>query len=224
MEIDTALLPTPLHAALSALALLALSVAAWQAPWRALLAVGSRQHVFFAGVFSLVVLWAMAFHPAPGITLHYLGMTTASLLFGWALASVAGALALLVLVLLQQASLEALPVTWLLTAVVPALTVSGLLWLLERSRVRNLFVFLLGVGFAGAMVTTLALAVSGLAVLALAGQQAMVDDALAHAPLLLLLLFSEGFLNGAATSTITVYWPHMVRGFNEDRFLAEPDP
>lgn len=222
MEIDHTLLPPMLLSAAHGLALLVLLAALWQSPWRALFSVAARQHVFFAGVFSLVVLWAMAFHPAPGITLHYLGMTTATLLFGWALASLAGALALLVLVLLRQAALDVLPLSWLLTAVVPALTVTGLLWLLERSRIRNLFVFLLGVGFAGAMVTTLVLALTGLAVLALAGQPALVAAAIEHAPLLLLLLFSEGFLNGAATSTITVYFPQMVRGFNEERFLGEP--
>jgi uncharacterized membrane protein len=222
MEIDHALLPPLLLSAAHVVALLVLLAALWQSPWRALFSVAARQHVFFAGVFSLVVLWAMAFHPAPGITLHYLGMTAATLVFGWALASLAGALALLVLVLLQQAALDVLPLTWLLTAVVPALTVTGLLWLLERSRVRNLFVFLLGVGFAGAMLTTLVLALTGLGMLALAGQAALVAAALEHAPLLLLLLFSEGFLNGAATSTITVYFPQMVRGFNEERFLGEP--
>jgi len=66
------------------------------------------------------------------------------------------------------------------------------------------------------------LTVAGLAVLALAGQTLLVAEAIEHAPLLLLLLFSEGFLNGAALTTITVYFPQMVRGFNEERFLGEP--
>lgn len=222
MEIHSTLLTPALLAAATVLATILFALALWRSPWGALLAVSARQHVFFAGVFSLSILWAMDFHPAPGITLHYLGMTTATLLFGWALASLAGACALIVMLLFGNAQWMALPLTWLLTCVCPALTVTVLLWLLERSRIRNLFVFLLGVGFAGAMVTTLTLAISALVVFALAGQGALLDAAFAHAPLLLLLMFSEGFLNGAATSTITVYWPHMVRGFNEERFLGEP--
>lgn len=222
MEIDRALLTAEALLLVRGLAAIALLAACWLTPWRALLAVGARQHTFFAGVLSLVVLWAMAFHPAAGITLHYLGMTAMTLLFGWALAVLAGALALLALVLLQQAALEVLPLTWLLTAVVPALTTSALLYWLERSRVRNLFVFLLGIGFAGAMFTSVALALTGLIVLALLGQQALVSAAFENAPLLLLLMFSEGFINGAAVSTITVYFPQAVRGFNEDRFLAGP--
>jgi len=222
MEIQSTLLSPALLAAAHALALVLLLLALWQAPWRALFSVGARQHAFYAGVFSLCVLWAMDFHPAAGITLHYLGMTTATLLFGWALAGVAGACALLVLALFGKLEPAVLPLTWLLTVICPALTVTALLALLERTRLRNLFVFLLGIGFAGAMLTTVTLAISGVLVLALAGQQELVDAALAHAPLLLLLVFSEGFLNGAATSTLTVYWPHLVRGFNEERFLGEP--
>lgn len=221
MEISPSLLSADALSLARILAALALLAALWRAPWRALFAVSARQHVFFAGVFALVILWSIAFHPAAGITLHYLGMTTATVLFGWALASLAGGLALGVLVLIGKGDAAALPLAWLLTAVVPALAISGLLWLLERSRVRNLFVFLLGVGFGGGMVAALALVLASLAVLAAGGQAALAASALDHVALLPLFLFSEGFINGAAVSTITVYFPHMVRGFNEDRFLGE---
>lgn len=222
MEIDLSLLSADAQALARILAVLALLAALLRAPWRALFAVSVRQHVFFAGVLSLVILWSIALHPTPGITLHYLGMTTATVLFGWALASLAGALALGVLLALGRGSVDALPLAWLLTAVVPALVISGLLWLLERSRVRNLFVFLLGIGFGGGMVAALALVLAGLAMLAFGGQQALVATAFDHVALLPLFLFSEGFINGAAVSTITVYFPQVVRGFNEDRFLGEP--
>lgn len=222
MEMAAGLLAPAVTVAAWCIAASVLLLAAWRAPWRALLAVSARQHVLFAGVMSLALLWAVDFHPAPGITLHYLGMTTATVLFGWALAVLAGLAALLVLVLTGVADAAALPLTWLLTAVLPALTITGLLWLLERTRLRNLFFFLLGIGFAGAMLTTVVLALAALAVLAVAGQATLANAALAHAPLLLLLMFSEGFINGAAITTITVYFPHMVRGFNEERFLGEP--
>lgn len=222
MEIHHFLLPEYILFSVYGIALPVLLLALWHTPWRALRDVSARQHIFFAGVLALVVLWAMAFHPAPGITIHYLGMTTATLVFGWALASLAGALALLVLAGLGQRAPEALPLTWLLTAVLPAVTTGTLVALLERSSVRNLFVFLLGIGFAGAMLVPLVLAAAGLLLLWLAGLDELLASAVANAPLLLLLLFSEGFINGAAVSTITVYFPQAVRGFNEDRFLGEP--
>lgn len=199
-----------------------LLTALWTAPWRALRTVPARQHLFFAVVLSLALLWAIAFRPVDGVTLHYLGMTTATVVLGWALASLAGALALLLLLLAGRGDAAALPLTWLLTALAPALAVAGLLWLLERSRVRNLFVFLLGIGFGGGMVVALVLVVTGLLALVAAGQGAMARDALDHVALLPLFLFSEGFINGAAVTTITVYFPQAVRGFNEDRFLGGP--
>lgn len=222
MELAASLLSPVFLAGIHVLAGLVLLAAIGVAPWRALLAVPARQHVFFAVVLSLSLLWFIAFHPTADSTLHYLGMTTATAILGWALASLAGALALLLLVLVGRAGLEVLPLTWLLTVVVPGAAVAGLLWLLERSRIRNLFVFLLGIGFGGGMVAALALVLATLATLLLAGQQTLAMAALGHIALLPLFLFSEGFINGAAVSTITVYFPQAVRGFNEERFLGKP--
>lgn len=222
MELSVALLSPAFHLGACVVAALLLALALWTAPWRALLAVSARQHLFFAVLVSLVILWAIAFRPTQGVVLHFLGMTTVTVLLGWSLATLAGALALVALALLGRQELAALPVTWLLTAVAPASAIAGLLWLLERSRVRNLFVFLLGVGFGGGMVAALALVTAGLLALVLAGQGELAGHALDHVALLPLFLFSEGFINGAAVSTLTVYFPHLVRGFNEERFLGEP--
>lgn len=222
MEIDPQLLTPAVVLFTRVLAACALLLALYLAPWRELHAVPARQHLFFLAALSLAVLWLASFHPVGGITLHLLGMSTATLLLGGALAMLAALLAQLFLVALGQAQLDALPLAWLLTAVVPALTTLALLQLLSRLRQRNLFVFLLGLGFFGAMVTVLTVALGGLLVLALGGQAALAGEALGYVTMLPLLMFPEGFVNGAATSTLTVYFPHLVRGFDEDRFLGEP--
>lgn len=224
MEIDISLLAPPLPTLAGALAACVLLLALWRAPWRALLAVNARQHLFFATILSLALLWFIELRPHAGVELHFLGMTAATVLLGWSFASLAGLVALLLLAGLERIALPALPLAWLLSAVVPALAISGLLWLLERSRVRNLFVFLLGVGFAGGMLAVLAVVPAALLVLVLGGQDALARTAIDHMALLPLFLFSEGFINGAAVSTLTVYFPHLVRGFNEARFLGDEDP
>ncbi|MFZ5722433.1 MAG: energy-coupling factor ABC transporter permease [Pseudomonadota bacterium] len=221
MEIDVSLLPQGMNAALGALAAAVLLLVLYVAPWRQLRAVPMRQHLFFLVTLCLALLWAGSFRPATGITLHLLGMTAATLLLGGALATLAALLALLFLALLERAAFPALPLGWLLSAVVPAFTVSLLLRLPARFGFSNLFVFLLGIGFAGAMVSVLAVALCGLLVLAAAGQEALVAAALRHATMLPLLLFPEGFLNGAVVSMLTVYFPHLVRGFDENRFLGD---
>lgn len=222
MEIDPRLLDTRLLHALYGLAAVTLLLAVWQLPWRQLLAVPARQHLFGLVVLSLVVLWLVSFHPEHGISLHLLGISTATLLMGSALAMLAGLLAQLALVWLGQSAIEAVPVAWLLTAVVPALTTRVLWALLAYFPHRNLFIFLLGMGFLGAMVPVLAVALAGLAVLALGGQGALVENAIDHVIMLPLLMFPEGFVNGAATSVLTVYFPHLVRGFDESRYLSGP--
>lgn len=221
MEIDPQLLTPAVALSTRVLAACALLLALYLAPWRELHAVPARQHLFFLVALSLAILWLASFHPVGGITLHLLGMSTATLLLGGALAMLAALLAQLFLVVLGQAQLDALPLAWLLTAVVPALTTLALLRLLSRLRQRNLFVFLLGLGFFGAMATVLTVALAGLLVLALGGQADLAGEALGYVTMLPLLMFPEGFVNGAATSTLTVYFPHLVRGFDEDRFLGE---
>lgn len=222
MEISASLLTPAVQRLALVLALAVFALAVLRAPWRALLAVAARQHVLFACVLALALLWSIAFRPVAGIELHLLGMTAVTLLFGWALASLAGAATLGLLLLAGRQAPDALPLAWLLGVVVPALTVTLLVHWLERSRVRNLFVFLLGVGFGGAMLTVLATALAGLAVLWAGGQQVLVGEALAQAAMLPLFLFPEGFINGAAVSTLTVYFPQVVRAFNEERFLGGP--
>lgn len=221
MEIDPHLLTPAVALSARVLAAGVLLLALYAAPWRQLRAVPARQHLFFLVALALAVLWLASFRPAAGISLHLLGMSTATLLLGGVLATLAALLALLFLVALGQTPLDALPLAWLLTAVVPALTTTALLRLLAWQGHRNLFMFLLGLGFFGAMASVLSVALAGLAVLALGGQPALVAAALAQATLLPLLLFAEGFVNGAATSTLTVYFPHLVRGFDEDHFLRE---
>lgn len=221
MEIDPHLLTPAVTLSARVLAVGVLLLALYAAPWRQLRAVPARQHLFFLVALALAALWLASFRPAAGILLHLLGMSTATLLLGGVLATLAALLALLFLVALGQTPLDALPLAWLLTAVVPALTTTALLRLLAWQGHRNLFMFLLGLGFFGAMTSVLTVALAGLAVLALGGQPALVDAALAQATLLPLLLFAEGFVNGAATSTLTVYFPHLVRGFDEDHFLRE---
>lgn len=220
MAFDHALLSESASRFATVLGMLVFLLAIVRAPWRQLLAVGTRQHVLFAVAGSLAVLWSISFHPQPGVTLHYLGMTAATAILGWSFAVIAGALALVVLWLTGQVQADVLPLTWLLTAVAPATAVTLLLHLLERSRVRNLFVFLLGVGYGGGMLAALALVIAALLTLAGAGRGDLVAMAFDHVALLPLFLFSEGFINGAALTTITVYFPGVVRGFNEDRFLG----
>lgn len=189
-----------------------LLVALWRAPWRELAARQERMTAFGVAIAVLPILWSMG-APLPGnIQLHLLGMTTVTLVFGWQLALLAGLLASLVLALVGNWQLPALPVNYLLTVAVPVLVSATVLGAANRLRRTNLFVYMLGVGFFGSM------AAIGLT-LALGNR--LLETGLDHA-LVLLLTFPEGFVNGAVISALTVFYPDLVRTYDDERYLGKP--
>lgn len=181
------------------------------APWRSLLASNERQHMFLATALLLPLLWLMRFEMPGGVQLHLLGMTTVTLVFGWQLGLVLGAMSGLVLLALGSWSPALLALNLVLTVLLPTLVTVTLLWLINRLRRTNLFVYLLGLGFAG----------GGLSLFASlqAGGWLMGPD-FDHA-VTLLLIFPEGFLNGTLVTALAVFYPRIMRTYDETRYLDE---
>jgi uncharacterized membrane protein len=87
-------------------------------------------------------------------------------------------------------------------------------------RSNNLFLYLLGVGFGGGILAMLVTIVAALALLLLCGQQAWAGEALENWPLIVLILFPEGFINGMIVTTLTVFYPQLVKTFDERHYLG----
>jgi uncharacterized membrane protein len=189
-----------------------LLIALLKAPWRALMARQERMTALGVALATLPLLWSMS-PPLPGgVHLHLLGMTTVTLVFGWQLALLTGLLAGLVLVFVGNWALPALPVNYLLTTAVPVLVSAAILGAANRLRRTNLFVYMLGIGFFGSIAAigvTLALG------------NWLLDLGLDHA-LVFLLTFPEGFVNGALISALTVFYPDLVRTYDDERYLGKP--
>lgn len=196
-----------------------LALALWRAPWRAILLVPSRQHALLGALVGLCLIWSFRFEVIPGLHFHPFLMTTVTLVFGWCFALIMGALALLLLVLVGTVDWHTLPWTWLFSALLPASMAYGLLRVIEWLPTRNLFVYILGLGFFGTLLTTflnclLLLGFFGLfmpdkALLALWDKQAFVVP----------LLYSECFMNGMLVTSVTVFFPDLVKTFDDERFL-----
>jgi len=179
------------------------------APWKALLARRERQNAL--GVL-LPLLWSMSPELGSGPRLQLLGMTTVTLMFGWQLALLAGLLSGAVLAVAGNWSVPALPVNLLLTVVVPVLVSMGVLWAAGRLRRSNLFVYMLGVAFGGSMLSILASFLVG---------TWLFQPGLDHA-VVLLVTFPEGFLNGTLISAFAVFYPDMVKTYDDVRYLGKP--
>jgi uncharacterized membrane protein len=93
---------------------------------------------------------------------------------------------------------------------------------LGRIRERNLFVYTLGGGFGGGVLSFLAVALLALPLLWLAGQAELVRQALEGWPVIVLVLFPEGFINGMVVTAVCVFIPGAVKTF-DDRFYFEDE-
>lgn len=201
--------------------LVACSLCARYAPWQEVRQVPSRQHLLWGGTCACVVIWLMSVHIIANLWLHFLGVTALVTLVGLRFALLVGAIATLVYALLIEQSVAGVPVAWLATVAAPAVASRLLVHQVRRLRSNNLFLYLLGAGFGGGMLAMLAAVVTGMLLLLLCDQQAWVADAMKNWPLLLLILFPEGFINGMTVTTLTVFYPQLVKTFDEDHYLGD---
>ena len=206
------LTPAPeLYGFCLALHLLGLLLAFLTAPWRQLLTHLERQSALGLAIATLPLLWSMSPGLPGGVGFQLLGMTTVTLIFGWQLAVIAGTIAGLVILIVGTWPAEALPVNLALVVLVPVVVTMAVLAMANLLRRTNLFVYMLGVGFFGSMLALMASLWVGTLIL---------DPQLDHA-LVLLLTFPEGFLNGALISALTVFYPDIVKPYDDIRYLGK---
>ena len=182
--------------------------------------VPSRAHLLFGGAIACLGLWLISFTVIEGVRVHFLGMTALTLILGWRFAILAGSAAVLAHTLTIGQSVTSIPAAWLLTVAVPATISRWLVFQLRNTRAQNLFVYMLGAGFGGGALSSLAATVTAVGLLWLAGQQTLVHQALENWPAALLLLFPEGFINGMVISALTVFYPDLLKTFDDETLLV----
>ncbi len=210
---------------LSAVALL---VSLWWLPWQALRVRPLRQHMVWAASLAVGLFWQLQVEVRELLALHPLLMMLLVMVFGCPLALWVGALGLCVGQLMQLAlplghlqPISNLAVQYFLNVLVPGLTAVAILKLIERLPIRNLFVYILGGGFIGAMVTVQAMAAASWLYVRLFGPEPLLVIVSDHYYLTLLMMFPEGFINGAVVSTLTVLAPELVKTYDDHRYLDD---
>ncbi len=212
-------LPAAVAWGLSGAFAVTLLLAIRRASWRVLHANGLIT-VYLTATVLAGLLWSLQVGARDGLTLHLLGTATLVLMFGPALAIVAGSGALLLTVVAGQSAPMMAGYHGLLLAVLPVLVAEQSHRLLRRWLPANPFVFFLGSGFVGGMLAlTAPIVLSALLLWALEVQPgwAIQRDYLALLPLV---LFPEGFINGAVMTALAVYQPSWVRRFDDRDYLA----
>lgn len=207
-----------------------------RAPWRQLAAQQQRQHLFFAAILGLSLLWLLRVTVQGILAFHPLLITATCMVFGFSLTLVVGAAALLLQVIYRLAlhlgqahwlsywqalDVQTLPVDFCISILVPAAWTQAVLWFVNHLHFKNPFTYFLGVGFFGAMLGCLVMGASAWLLFFVTGNQGhqiAVED---NFFIFLLMAFPEGFINGSMATALTVLAPELVRTYRDDWFVKD---
>jgi len=188
------------------------------APWRHVTE-GAAVHVWYGGIFCLVVLWSIRATIGDGFTFHLLGVAAFTLAVGPALALAGAALAVAIEILVRGDPWLNAGLAFLAMAAVPVKVVSLVLHCAERRLPANLFVYLFIGAFFGSWVSYGAAGLIGASILTLgAGQPAAIVFG-EYVPYFVFLAFGEATLTGMVITLVVVYQPHWVTTFDDARYL-----
>jgi uncharacterized membrane protein len=191
-----------------------------RALWHNLRTTSLYQHLLLGSAIVLIPLWLLRAGLHDGLTIHFLGITSLTLLLGWRLALWAPCLTLL---LLSYTGVEEWAnVGWnaLLGIALPVAT-SWLLFLASWAWLpRHLFIYLFIAAFLGGALAISTKVLATALLLGLSGDypwQTIIDDYLSIWPLL---LFPEALLNGMTMTLLAIYRPHWVNTFFDRTYLG----
>ena len=221
MLIEAGLLSSGVNIAASAAGGVALACAIYRAPWSAWLADSERQWVWFGSMALLLIVWAMKAGITPGLSVRFLLMTALTLMHGWHLAVVAGALVLAVLSYLGMAEWSLYGANLLCMAVVPALFTAWFHVQVHSRLPHNYFIYFFVTTFLGA---GFAFNLAGLVRVALLAASGTLDAAHAgpeYFAILPFMSFGEAVVNGTIIGMAVVYRPKWVMSFDDRLYLHQ---
>jgi uncharacterized membrane protein len=223
MLVEPELLGTGPRLVTFALAGTTIALAAVSAPWRIWLDDRERQWVWLVSLGVLVGVWSMNAGITPGLSLRFLLVTALTLMHGWQLAVVGGALALAVLNVVGVAAWASFGADLLCVVIVPAVVTAQLHQLVHARLPHNYFIYFFVTVFVG---SALAYNLAGLTRVALLASSGSLDAAHVgpeYFAVLPLMSFGEAFVNGMVMAMAVVYRPKWVMSFDDRLYLGKGD-
>jgi uncharacterized membrane protein len=162
-----------------------------------------------------------------GPTLHLLGATLLTMMFGWAFAIVAMSVVALAFTLLTapsiSTSLLTLPWDVLATGVLPV-SISYLLFrVVDRRLPNNFFIYIFICCFFSAALSMASVILATMTIHTLSGAYSLDKLGDSYIPYGLILMFPEAFVTGMFMSIFVVYRPEWVSTFDDQRYLRKRD-
>jgi uncharacterized membrane protein len=221
MLIEPELLGDGTRLASFALSGVTLGLAALSAPWRVWLEDRERQWVWLGSLGVLVAIWAMKAGVTPGLSVRFLLVSSLTLMHGWQLAVIGGALALAVMCVVGLAAWPAFGADLLCMVIVPAVVTTQIHQLVHGRLPHNYFIYFFVTVFVG---SALAFNLAGLARVSLLAASGTLDAAHVgpeYFALLPMMSFGEAFLNGVIMAMTVVYRPKWVMSFDDRLYLQK---
>lgn len=190
--------------------------------WRSLIDDSGLQHRFFAATLVLFIIWQINISLNLDVAIHFLGVTTLSLMFGWPLALLAALIAQSGFLFFGQGQLDSFALNYFVNAVAPiAFTWRLHLWI-ESKKPQNPFAFIMGAGFLSCLLSSTLVAMLAGIMLYLGGTFVFGLELLDYISYLPLFIFPEAVVNCMFISGFSILQPHWVQAFNDERYFQEP--
>ena len=218
MNIPAELLPMWLNWGALVLFLLLVGFNAGNAGW-GLLRRNLLEWVFVGASVLMAFLWLMRAEVAAGLELHFLGLMSMVLIFGWRLALMAGASTLLAMTALGFYDWASFGINGLVGVAFPILVAQAFQAWVYHLFPKHYFVYLIITAHFGGMVVIAAtLIMTGLflVVMGIYGWDRVAGDYLVFIPMAMI---SEGFINGAVMTLLTMLKPEWVRSFDDRDYI-----
>ncbi|MBU2954981.1 energy-coupling factor ABC transporter permease [Marinobacter sp. F3R08] len=186
--------------------------------WQAFRKDNSLQHSFFGAAVVLGFVWQLRAGISPGLAIHVFGITVITLMLGWALAVLAGLLALIITVITGREPLMMFAANGLISVMVPAIVSHGIMLWERRRDFRNFFAYIFFCGFFGAGIAVAAAGIVMCLMLWTSGVYTF--DELVHEYIRYLPLFMipEGFVNGSFVTGLMVFHPDRLTTLDQRRY------
>jgi len=194
--------------------------ALYTAPWVRMRERDST-NVYFGTIVVLLLFWNLKAGILPAQTFHFLGACMMTLMFGWSFA----VLAMGVLVLFSTFSGNGGWDTYALNAFLLGGIPTTLAWLLLRITQRrlphNFFIYIFLNTFFAAVLGIILMGTVSYGLLWMSGAYSPAELTGGFLPLVIMLAFPEGTLNGIAITLMVVYRPEWVATFYDKLYLYE---
>jgi len=221
MLVEPELLCTGTRIAAFVLSGATLATAIVSAPWRVWLEDRERQRVWLVSLGVLVAIWAMKAGITPGLSLRFLLMTALTLMHGWQLAVIGGAMALAVMNVVGLAAWPSFGADLLCVVIVPAVVTAQVHQLVHARLPHNYFIYFFVTVFVGAAVAYNLAGLARVGLLAASGSLDAAHVGPEYFAVLPLMSFGEAFLNGMVMAMMVVYRPRWVMSFDDRLYLKK---